>query len=154
MKMLCFDMDGTIADTYAVDKWLDKLQAEDASPYQEAQPMWDMVALNEVLMLLEKQGWEVRVISWLAKDSSKEYAKATREAKAQWLEKYQFPAQKCHFIQYGATKANSVREACSDGYAILFDDNDKIRQGWHLGDTINPTTNNLIDVLKALLEDE
>ena len=33
MKMICFDMDGTIADLYAVPNWLDKLRAEDASPY-------------------------------------------------------------------------------------------------------------------------
>lgn len=32
MKMICFDMDGTIADLYAVPNWLDKLRAEDASP--------------------------------------------------------------------------------------------------------------------------
>ena len=36
LKMICFDMDGTIADLYAVDNWLAKLRAEDETPYQEA----------------------------------------------------------------------------------------------------------------------
>ena len=27
-KMICFDMDGTIADLYSVDGWLDYLRAE------------------------------------------------------------------------------------------------------------------------------
>ena len=46
--MICFDMDGTIADLYAVDNWLAKLRAEDETPYAEAAPMWDMTALAEV----------------------------------------------------------------------------------------------------------
>lgn len=149
MNMICFDMDGTIADLYAVENWLDKLRAEDASPYKDARPMWDMMELNEALMLLEKEGWEVRIISWLSKDSTEEYKKAVRQTKAEWLKRYNFPAQKCHFIQYGATKANSVRKVAD--YAILIDDNEKVRKGWSLGDTIDPTTENIVDILLSLL---
>lgn len=149
MNMICFDMDGTIADLYAVENWLDKLRAEDASPYKDARPMWDMMELNEALMLLEKEGWEVRIISWLSKDSTEEYKKAVRQTKAEWLKRYNFPAQKCHFIQYGATKANSVRKIAD--YAILIDDNEKVRKGWSLGDTIDPTTENIVDILLSLL---
>lgn len=149
MNMICFDMDGTIADLYAVENWLDKLRAEDASPYKDARPMWDMMELNETLMLLEKEGWEVRVISWLSKDSTEEYKKAVRKAKEEWLTRYNFPAQKCHFVQYGATKANSVRKVAD--YAILIDDNEKVRKGWSLGDTIDPTTENIVDILLSLL---
>lgn len=149
MNMICFDMDGTIADLYAVENWLDKLRAEDASPYKDARPMWDMMELNETLMLLEKEGWEVRVISWLSKDSTEEYKKAVRKAKEEWLTHYNFPAQKCHFVQYGATKANSVRKVAD--YAILIDDNEKVRKGWSLGDTIDPTTENIVDILLSLL---
>lgn len=98
MKMICFDMDGTIADLYAVPNWLDKLRAEDASPYAEAAPMWDMKALREVLLKLIDKGYEIRIISWLSKDSTEEYKTAVRKAKREWLEKYNFPADKCHFI--------------------------------------------------------
>lgn len=33
---ICFDMDGTIADLYGVENWLDYLIAEDVKPYAEA----------------------------------------------------------------------------------------------------------------------
>lgn len=150
MKVICFDMDGTIADLYAVEGWLDKLRSEDASPYEQARPMWDMRELNKVLMLLEKEGWEIRIISWLSKDSTEDYKTAVRKAKAKWLEKYNFPAQKCHFVRYGATKAESLRKQVVET-AILIDDNDKVRKGWHLGETVNPIEVDIIDYLSALL---
>lgn len=148
-KMICFDMDGTIADFYSVPGWLDKLHAEDASPYLEAEPLWDMGALRETLLDLIDAGWEVRVISWLAKDSSEEYKEAVRRAKRAWLKMYNFPAEKVHLVAYGTTKADCVRRATTA--AILIDDNDKIRDGWRLGETINPLACNLIDELKKLL---
>lgn len=149
MKMICFDMDGTIADLYAVPNWLDKLRAEDASPYAEAAPMWDMKALREVLLKLIDKGYEICIISWLSKDSTEEYKTAVRKAKREWLEKYNFPAGKCHFIAYGRTKADCIRRV-ADAPAVLIDDNKKVRDGWHLGESIDPTRVNLLEVLSAL----
>ena len=148
-KMICFDMDGTIADLYGVENWLDKLRAEDASPYREAKPLYDMDELNLVLTALSNKGWEIRVISWLSKDASAEYNKAVRIAKREWLTKYNFPVDKVHLIAYGTTKASSVCKYTSQ--AILIDDNAKVREGWHLGETINPLDGNLIKQLTALL---
>ena len=48
-KTLVFDMDGTIADFYGVEGWLDDLHAENTRPYSQAEPLWDMVELAEVL---------------------------------------------------------------------------------------------------------
>lgn len=153
--MFCFDMDGTIADLYAVDNWLEKLRNEDASPYLDAKPMWDMQELNHVLMLLLKEGHEVRIISWLSMDSTPNYKNAVRQAKKEWLERYNFPAGKCHFVAYGATKADSVRKALYGERAILIDDNAKVRNGWHLGETIDPTAvDDLPAVLRAFLREE
>lgn len=148
-KMICFDMDGTIADLYGVENWLAKLRAEDASPYREAKPLYDMDELNLVLNALANEGWEIRVISWLSKDASAEYNKAVRLAKREWLAKYNFPVDKVHLVAYGTTKANSVRKYTAQ--AILVDDNAKVRDGWHLGDTIDPTEGNLVERLTALL---
>ena len=39
-KAIFWDMDGTIADLYNVPNWLDKLRAEDTSPYREAKPLF------------------------------------------------------------------------------------------------------------------
>ena len=149
MKMICFDMDGTIADLYAVPDWLDKLRAGDASPYAEAAPMYDMKALREVLLKLIDKGYEIRIISWLSKDSTEEYKTAVRKAKREWLAKYNFPADKCHFIAYGRTKADCIRHI-ADAPAFLIDDNKKVRDGWHLGESIDPTEVNLLEVLSAL----
>ena len=148
-KMICFDMDGTIADLYSVPHWLDKLRAEDSSPYSDAAPMWDMEELRKVLLLLINEGWEVRVISWLSKDSSESYKNEVRKAKLGWLEKYDFPYRRCHLVAYGTTKADCVRRWASP--AILIEDNEKVRNGWHLGETIDPTKVNLIEELRKLL---
>lgn len=148
-KMICFDMDGTIADLYSVPNWLDKLRAEDSSPYGDAAPMWNMEELRKVLLLLISEGWEVRVISWLSKDSSESYKNEVRKAKLGWLEKYDFPYRRCHLVAYGTTKADCVRRWASP--AILVDDNEKVRNGWHLGETIDPTKVDLIEELRKLL---
>ena len=41
-SIICFDMDGTIADLYAVNNWQNMLRAYDPTPYATAEPMWDM----------------------------------------------------------------------------------------------------------------
>lgn len=150
-RMICFDMDGTIADLYNVPNWLDSLHNEDASPYENATPMWDMDKLNATLNLLRLAGWEIRVITWLSKDSSERYKEQVRDAKLAWLEKWGFKADHFHAVQYGATKADSVRRAVGSGEAILIDDNEKVRAGWHLGTTIDPQKENLIEKLENLL---
>ncbi len=149
-KIIAFDMDGTIADLYAVENWLDKLNNEDASPYGEAQPMWDMQALREVLLVLIEKGWEVRIITWLAKDSSEWYKDEVREQKKDWLDYYNFPYEKCHMVAYGTTKANCIRHMAES--AILIDDNAKVRDGWTLGETLDPTNCDLIAELWKLVE--
>ena len=146
---ICFDMDGTIANLYGVEDWLPKLRAEDASPYLDAKPMWDMEALAGILRQLQNQGITITVITWLAKDSSAEYKKAVREAKLAWLEKYDFPFDHFHGIQYGATKADSVRKFTNNAW--LIDDNAKVRSGWHLGEAIDPAEVDIISLFEGLI---
>ena len=151
-KMICWDMDGTIADLYGVSGWLEKLRAENPTPYTEAKPLWNMVELAETLKALKVIGYEIRIVTWLSKDSTEEYKTATRNAKLEWLDRYDFPYDHFHGIAYGTTKADSVRKYLAvDETAILIDDNDKIRKGWHLGETVNPTTTDIIAFLKALI---
>ena len=78
MKMLVFDMDGTIADFYGVDGWLDAILARDTKPYRDAKPIYDMDVLNTVLEALKDLGWTVAVTSWLAKNSTEKYDKAVK----------------------------------------------------------------------------
>ena len=42
MRMIWWDMDGTIANLYGVEGWLPMLRAEDPTPYAEAKVMWNM----------------------------------------------------------------------------------------------------------------
>jgi hypothetical protein len=152
VKMVCFDMDGTIANLYGVQGWLEMLREENARPYEVAEPMWNMVELNKVLGELQNQGVEIRVITWLSMNSSEDYKEKIRQAKLQWLENQGFPYNNFHGVAYGTTKANAIRKYLELGeQAILIDDNAKVRQGWNMGATIDPTTENIIDILKALL---
>lgn len=149
---ICFDMDGTIADLYAVEDWLPKLRAYDPSPYADASPMWDMDELAEVLNALRANGVVITIVTWLSKESTSEYDAMVREAKRAWLDRYNFPYDHFHGVKYGATKADSIRRYMGkDASAMLIDDNAKVRKGWHMGEAIDPTACDLIEVLKNLL---
>jgi hypothetical protein len=148
-KVLVFDMDGTLANLYEVENWLVDLRSENARPYEIAKPMYDMDTLVSILGLLKTNGWEIVITSWLAKDSSKEYDEKVRKTKKEWLAKYQFPYDEIHLVKYGTTKADCTRK--KGGYQILIDDNEKIRNGWNLGDTINANENILIKLVDLLV---
>jgi phosphoglycolate phosphatase-like HAD superfamily hydrolase len=149
-KILVFDMDGTIADFYGVNGWLDYLKESNPTPYIIAKPLYDMVFLTSVLNILKAKGWKIVITSWLAKDSTKDFDKEVRQAKRDWLEEYNFPFDEIHLVKYGTTKANCTRKL--GGYQILVDDNEQVRKGWNLGATINANENildKLIDLLVA-----
>ena len=148
MKMLVFDMDGTIADLYGVNNWLTDLQNENTRPYDEAVPLYNMVELVEILHKIRANGWLICVTTWLAKDATKEYNKAVTEAKKAWLAKYDFPYDEIHCVKYGTTKANCTRK--KGGFQILIDDNKKVRDGWTLGTTVNAQYD-ITNFLKALI---
>lgn len=148
-KTLVFDMDGTIANLYGVENWLEMLRAEDPTPYIVAQPMYDMDTLKVVLEMLKLQGWTIAVTSWLSMGSTREYDKLVRQAKREWLERYDFPFDEIHLVAYGTTKANCTRK--NGGYQILVDDNEKVRNSWNLGGTINANENIIEKLLDLLL---
>lgn len=148
-KVLVFDMDGTIANFYGVDGWLNDLQNYNIRPYIEAEPFYNMDELNTVLLTLKKLGWMIVVTSWLANNSTKEYDNKVKKAKKEWLAKYNFPYDEIHLVKYGTTKANCTRKYGNN--QILIDDNEKIRRGWRLGTTIDATQDIMIQ-LKKLVE--
>ena len=153
VRMIVWDMDGTIADLYGVDGWLEKLRSENPLPYEIAKPLWDMERLANIIRGLQAIGVEQRIVTWLSMDSSEEYKTETRRAKKEWLEHFDFPFDHFHGVQYGATKADSVRKFLADDEtAILIDDSAKVRKGWHLGETVDPTEVDIIDFLGTLLE--
>lgn len=148
-KTLVFDMDGTIANLYGVNNWLEMLRAEDPTPYIIAKPMYNVNILNFILNQLKADGWKIVVTTWLAKGSTKHYDTLVREAKLAWLEEHNFPFDEVHMVKYGTTKANCTRKL--GGFQILVDDNEKVRKGWNLGATIN-ANENILEILETLLD--
>ena len=135
-------MDGTICDLYGVDEWLFKLQHEDASPYIEAKPLVNFSALARILNRLQRNGWKIGVITWLAKVDNDEYNNRVAEVKLEWLAKH-LPSvkwDKVAVVKYGTPKST-----CGNG--ILFDDEEPNRREWK-GTAYN--VENIIEVLKAL----
>ena len=147
-KTIVFDMDGTIANFYGVKGWLDYLKAEDTTPYEVAEPLYNMVELTNLLNTLKIKGWKVVVTTWLAKNGTKEYNNRTRKAKLDWLAKYNFPYDEIHLVKYGTTKANCTRKI--GGFQVLVDDNEKVRKGWNLGATINANYNIVKEIEKLV----
>lgn len=140
-KAIYFDMDGTIADLYGVENWEYKLRSFDPTPYKEAQPLVDMDALVDVCSQLIALGITIGVISWLSKDSTKEYDKQVRAAKREWL-RQNFPCvSEYHLVKYGTPKhyVRNVKES------ILVDDNDDVCAKWN-GNTIDAKQ----DIIKEL----
>lgn len=148
--IIVFDMDGTIADLYGVENWLEMLRSYDATPYEIAKPMVNMVILKELLKVCKTLGYRIAVTSWLSKESTEEYDEKVRQAKLNWLKQYDFPYDEVHFVKYGTTKLNCTRTKAD--YQILFDDNEKIRNSWNGGKAYSEKAilKNLIDIISEM----
>lgn len=146
MKAIYFDMDGTIADLYGYDNWLEMLHAEDTTPYEECGCLVDIEELREVLNNFIAAGVTIGIISWGAMGGSREYCKRTRKAKIEWCEKY-FPNvfTEYHVVKYGTPK-HYVRKIKD---SILVDDNADVRQAWK-GETVD-ATKDIVELLWGLL---
>lgn len=82
---IAFDMDGTLANLYKVNGWLADLQAENTRPYEIAEVMLNMNSLARILNRLQKNGYEIGIISWLSKCGSDSYKEEIETAKRMWL---------------------------------------------------------------------
>lgn len=151
------DMDGSIADLYGVEGWLEALQSENAAPYADAQPMCDMAALRRVLEELKAQNYIIGIISWSSKTGSPKFHRAIRKAKIAWLQKHNLlDVFSCiHIQKYGTPKsAIAQRHTTLSPAAILIDDEARNRVEWweHEGTAIDPTETNLVEELRKLAQ--
>ena len=138
------DMDGTIANLYGVDGWLDYLVNGDATPYKIAKPLINMNSLARILNRLQRNGIEIGIISWLAKNSNIEYDKKVTETKIKWLETHlkSVKFNEIIIVPYGTPKESFATEK-----DILFDDEKPNRRNWK-GVAYDET--NIIEVLKMV----
>lgn len=144
-KAIYFDMDGTIADLYAVEGWLDMLRAYDPTPYEMAKPLVRLATLARLLNRLQREGYTIGIISWLSKEPTPSYDEAVTNAKLEWLENH-IPSvewDEINIVPHGTPK----HEVVANPYGILFDDEQKNRDEW-VGTAYN--VNNIIEILKSL----
>ena len=149
MRTIWWDMDGTIANLYAIENWLPMLRAEDPTPYEEAEVMWNMSQLARLMNQVQKLGYKLGIISWTAKAGTESYNEAVKQAKLRWLKKHLASVNwdSIYIVRYGTPKS-LVMETEDD---ILFDDEQPNRENW-LGEAYEPQ--DMIQVLRALLGKE
>lgn len=148
MRALYFDMDGTIADLYGFNNWLDFLVAEDVRPYREAKPLIDLEKFTELVNDLQRRGYTIGIISWLSKNGSDRYNAEVTFAKLEWLWKNlpEVEWDEIHITAYGTNKSIF-------GSGILFDDESNNRKDWMRADAENWafTEKEILSVLDEIL---
>lgn len=144
-KAIYFDLDGTIADLYGVEGWLDMLRAYDPTPYEMAKPLVRLATLARLLNRLQREGYTIGIISWLSKEPTPSYDEAVTNAKLEWLENHMPSVEwdEINIVPHGTPK----HEVVANPYGILFDDEQKNRDEW-IGTAYN--VNNIIEILKSL----
>lgn len=144
-KAIYFDMDGTIANLYGVNGWLDMIIARDTAPYTNAVPMVQMNVLARLLNKLQRNGYTIGIVSWLAKNSTEEYDERVKIAKINWLRTHLKSVQfdEIKIVPYGTPKETVV----SFPKGLLFDDEEPNRTNW-MGTAHD--IHNIIDILKSL----
>lgn len=140
-----FDMDGTIANLYGVENWLDYLRNNDETPYTIAEPLVRLASLARVLNNLQRKGYKIGIISWLAKNSSTDYDEKVTKAKRAWLNKHLHSVtfDEINIVTYGTPKQRFAKT----NNDILFDDEAKNRNDW-TGKAFDVT--NIIETLRGL----
>jgi len=139
-----FDLDGTVANLYGVDNWLEYLINEDVYPYAVAKPLLNLSALARRLNTLQRNGYGLAVISWLSKSGSEAYNEAVTAVKLDWLRKH-LPSvnwDRITIIPYGTPK----QTYCENALDILFDDEERNRDNW-TGRAFN--ADNILEILKT-----
>ena len=139
-----FDMDGTIADLYGVENWLEMLIAHDETPYAIAKPIVNLSVLARLMNKVQRKGFEICIVSALAKDSTAEYDERVRNAKIKWLANHlkSVHFDEIRFVPYWYTK-NDV----NTGTDILFDDEERHLEKW-TGTAVHASK--MIETLKAI----
>lgn len=141
------DMDGTIANLYAVEGWLTMLRAYDPTPYASAKPLVNMAVLARLLNNRQREGFKICIVTALSKEPTPEYDRAVIEAKKGWLKNHLPSVQfdEIKFVPYTFEK-NRV----NSGNDVLFDDEVRHLEAWT--GTAIPAANILagLKALKAL----
>jgi hypothetical protein len=151
MRKIYFDMDGTIADLYGQENWLERLMNEEPELYLKAQPLIDMGVLRDKIEELQEKDIEVKVITWLAKNTSNNHLTIITEEKLEWLDNTGIEFDDIHIVKYGTEKHNIPKSVKGD---ILFDDNADVRMNWELAGGIAYNEKQIFEKLNEILRVE
>lgn len=124
-----FDMDGTVYDLYGQPNWLKKLEAEDVTAYTDGAPLVNLRELEKVCRALIEKGFEIGVITWLAKNGSKRFHHNTAETKKTWVQNNMPYVTRFTAQEYGTPKQNALDKSIK--FAVLVDDNKEVREMWN-----------------------
>lgn len=142
MKSINFDMDGTLANFYGVDGWLDDLINSNSRPYAVAKPLFNLSALARQIHRLQDKGYTVNIISWLSKCGTDEFNAEVTAVKKEWLANH-LPS--VTFDNIVIVKYGTPKSTCGNG--ILFDDEEGNRTEWGEGAY---DVANILEVLRGL----
>ena len=141
-----FDMDGTIANLYQVEGWLNNLINGQTKPYREAKSMVNMRTLGRVLNALKENGYEIGIVSWLSKNGNDDYNARVTKTKIDWLARHLGAVEfdEIRIVKYGTPKETVV----NNPFGILFDDEKPNRENW-TGTAYD--VDNILEILTALM---
>lgn len=127
-KAIYFDMDGTIANFYGVENWLDSLIKEHTKPYRIAKSLVNMRKLGKELNRLQNAGYHIGIVSWLSKSGTEEFRARISTTKLNWLKKHIGAVKwdEIKIVPYGTPKSSVVEHPTG----ILFDDEKPNRLEW------------------------
>lgn len=143
-------MDGTIADLYNEENWLNDIMAHDVKPFVNAKPMHLAEIIKELEWLKGKEVATVEVCTWTPKNVSDQYCTDVAVAKMHWLQAHGMWNLLSDFmaIPYGTSK---LVGASVKGLNILFDDNAEVRKEFDTGhNCISFPETEILSVLKLL----
>lgn len=128
-QIVYLDMDGTIANLYGIENWLDGLRQEKNGLFLNCDIL---VSQEKLFSIFPQEIFDIRILSMTPKDATKEYCETVKQEKNLWLDKH-FPALKKRiYLKYGHNK--NLKNSKN---AILVDDNEMIRNTWN-GLALNP----------------
>lgn len=142
-----FDMDGTLAGLFFVKGFANMLENGDMTPYEIANPLYDVDEMKAIITALKNKGYDIGIISYV---NEKNLSTATATKKA-WLKKYFNFANDCNI--HIVTKETAKSEFYTDG-DILVDDAKANREDWENkgGKTINAYFRAKVKMIDALRE--
>lgn len=126
-KIIYLDMDGTIADLYGMENWLDRLINQDSSVFADCRPLCTEEELLHYFPITE---YQIIIATMTPKKATKQYHNEVALVKREWLRQY-FPIlanAPQYFLPYGDDK--NIVKTFTRLEGMLIDDNQAILDSW------------------------